>query len=42
MAFYGCHKLYEVYNKSDLNIVAGSWDNGYVAYSAKNVYTDES
>jgi hypothetical protein len=41
-AFYNCNKLYEVYNKSDLNIVVGSEENGYVAYYAKNVYTDES
>ena len=41
-AFYNCYKLYEVYNKSDLNIVVGSKENGYVAYYAKNVYTDES
>ena len=40
-AFYGCYKLVEVYNKSKLNIVAGSSGNGYVAYYAKNVYTQE-
>ena len=39
-AFYNCYKLYEVYNKSDLTITAGSTDNGRVAYYAKNVYTD--
>ena len=37
-AFYGCDKLIEVYNKSSLTITAGSSDNGYVAYYAKNVY----
>ena len=40
-AFYGCYKLVEVYNKSQLNIVAGSSGNGYVAYYAKNVYKQE-
>ena len=40
-AFYGCYRLVEVYNKSKLNIVAGSSDNGYVAYYAKNVHTEE-
>ena len=40
-AFYGCYKLVEVYNKSTLSITAGSSDNGYVAYYAKNVYTTE-
>jgi len=38
-AFDGCHRLVEVFNKSSLNITAGSKDNGYVGYSAKNVYT---
>ena len=40
-AFDECYKLIEVYNKSDLNITAGSEDNGYVGYYAKNVYTEE-
>ena len=40
-AFYECYKLVEVYNKSSLNIVAGSEDNGYVGYYALNVYTEE-
>ena len=40
-AFYGCYKLIEVYNKSSLTITVGSSDNGYVAYYAKNVYTNE-
>ena len=40
-AFYGCGKLIEVYNKSTLSITAGSSSNGYVAYYAKNVYTNE-
>ena len=39
-AFSGCCKLYEVYNKSDLTITAGSSDNGRVAYYAKNVYSE--
>lgn len=40
-AFNGCNSLIEVYNKSSLDIVAGSIDNGYVGYYAKNIYTDE-
>ena len=41
-AFYGCYKLVEVYNKSSLNIKAGSTSYGYVGYYAKNVYTEEN
>ena len=41
-AFYGCYKLVEVYNKSSLDITAGSYDNGRVGYYAKNVYTEEN
>ena len=40
-AFDGCYKLIEVYNKSALDITAGSSGNGYVAYYAKHVYTQE-
>jgi len=40
-AFSNCYRLVEVYNKSSLTITAGSSDNGYVAYYAKNVYTPE-
>ena len=40
-AFSGCYRLVEVYNKSALSITAGSYDNGNVAYYAKNVYTNE-
>ena len=40
-AFYGCNKLIEVYNKSSLDITAGSEDNGYVGYYAKHIYTEE-
>ena len=40
-AFGGCNKLVEVCNKSALGITAGSRGNGYVAYYAKNVYTEE-
>ena len=40
-AFEGCHNLVEVYNKSSLDITEGSSENGYVAYYAKNVYTEE-
>ena len=41
-AFYGCYKLVEVYNKSSLEITAGSEDYDYVGYYAKNVYTEEN
>ena len=40
-AFSGCYKLVEVYNMSELPIVAGTKDYGFVAYYAKNVYTQE-
>ena len=39
--FYRCYHLIEVYNRSELNITAGSWEYSYVAYSAENVYTEE-
>ena len=39
MSFYGCDRLVEVYNYSQLNIEKGSSDNGYVALNAINVYT---
>ena len=38
-AFYNCYKLVEVYNQSALSLIIGSTGNGYVAYYAKNVYT---
>ncbi len=41
-AFYTCCKLTEVYNLSTLTIEAGSEDNGYVGFYAKNVYTANS
>ncbi len=40
-AFEYCHKLVEVVNESSLNITAGSEENGYVGYYAKQVITDE-
>ena len=40
-AFNRCHKLIEVYNKSSLEITAGSTANGYVGYYAKHIYTEE-
>ena len=40
-AFSGCIKLVEVYNKSVLDIAAGSTEHGNVGYNAKNVYTKE-
>ena len=41
-AFDNCYKLVEVYNKSSLDITAGSTSYGYVGYYAKNVYTEEN
>ena len=38
-AFQYCFKLIEVYNQSELSLSIGSSDNGYVAYYAKNIYT---
>ncbi len=38
-AFYECYRLAEIYDKSNLDLVAGSADNGCVGFYAKNVYT---
>ena len=38
-AFSGCYKLVEVYNQSLLSLSIGGSNNGFVAYYAKNVYT---
>ena len=38
-AFYRCYNLFEIYNKSDINLVCGSEDKGYVAYNARDIYT---
>lgn len=40
-AFSECYNLVEVVNKSNLNIVAGSSDNGNVAYYAQKVLNSE-
>ena len=40
-AFYNCSRLVEIYNKSSLKIIKGYRDNGYIAYYAKNVYTED-
>ena len=40
-AAFVCYSLIEVYNKSSLNIVAGSYDYGHIGEYAKNVYTQE-
>ena len=40
-AFMGCYKLIEVYNKSSLDITAGSGGYGSVGNYAKHVYTEE-
>ncbi len=41
-AFADCYKLIEVVNKSSINIVLGSYENGHVAYYAKHLINDES
>lgn len=41
-AFEWCYRLVEIYNKSSIDIVAGSDGNGYVGYYAKNVYTSSN
>ena len=41
-AFNGCYKLVEIINHSSLNLTAGSEENGYVAYYAKEVHTGTS
>ena len=41
-AFDGCYHLIEVINKSALDIVAGSSENGNIGYYAKRIITDES
>ena len=38
-AFFGCYKLVEVYNRSALNISAGSSSYGFAGYYALNVCT---
>ena len=40
-AFYDCNNLVEVINKSGLNVVPGSAENGYVAYYAQKVLNSE-
>lgn len=41
-AFDGCYSLIEVCNKSSIEIVAGSKDNGCVGYYAKHIITDQA
>ncbi len=41
-AFNSCEKLAEVYNKSSLNIVAGSEENGGIGRYAENIYVEEN
>ena len=41
-AFYGCSRLKTVFNFSNLNIIKGSTDYGYVAYYANKVYNPVS
>ena len=38
--FYNCENLKTVINMSDLNIVAGSIEHGYIAYYADKVYNE--
>ena len=40
-AFAGCRKLVEIYNLSGLNIYVGDYNNGYVSYYAKDIYTSK-
>ena len=42
LAFHGCVRLIEVYDETALSITAGSIENGWVGYYAKNVYTGDS
>ena len=39
-AFAGCDGLIEIINKSNLNLIAGSWENGHVAACAKHIIND--
>lgn len=41
VAFSECYNLVEVVNKSGLNVVPGSTENGYVAYYAQKVLNSE-
>ena len=41
LAFYNCYRLIQIYNNSSIDIIAGSSNNGYVAYYAKRVLTNE-
>ena len=41
-AFFGCQKLVEIYNKSNMTISAGSSTLGMVGFYALNVYTPNS
>ena len=41
-AFENCTNLFEVYNYSSMNLTMGSSSNGYVAYYAKAIYTEET
>lgn len=39
-AFSGCYSLVEILDKGSLGLIAGSSNNGYIAYFAYNVYYD--
>jgi len=40
-AFYGCRRLYEIYNYSDFEFTKGSQDYGYIAESALVIRKDD-
>ena len=39
-AFAGCFRLVEIVNKSSISLTAGSTNNGYAAYYARNIIDD--
>ena len=41
-AFYGCERLLEIYNESDIELTIGDSENGYLAAYALNIYTPTS
>lgn len=40
-AFYNCYRLYDVVNLSDINVIKGNTNNGYVGYYALAVHGGE-
>jgi len=41
-AFGNCYRLVEIINRSSINIVAGSAENGYLSYRAKEIHSGDS